>query len=92
MLLLNFITTERCEHTSHGDTVNGADTKELLESLRETRAELKDNEKDEIEDVGPFSAVTIRPDSEDDSTDGAEHENQGDTPGNVCLGVVETCS
>lgn len=60
--------------------------------LTETGTQLQDDEENVVGDKGPFPAVAIRQDTEDDRTDGTQHEHEGDTPGNFGVGLVEIFS
>lgn len=47
------------ELTSHGDSIEGTHGEELMQVLRESSCELKDDEKTETGYHRPFSSVTI---------------------------------
>jgi hypothetical protein len=69
--------------TTHGNSVESTSRQELLPSLRETSTKLKDNEKDHIDDEGPFAVPAVSCNTEQDGTDRSQHKNKGDTPSNL---------
>lgn len=52
--------------------------------------QLKDDEEEVVHDEGPFSAVAICCDTEEDGPDGSEHEDQCNSPSDVGLGLVKS--
>ncbi len=42
-----------------------------------------------VDDKGPFAAIAIGGNTKEDGADRAEHENEGDAPGDVRLGLVK---
>ena len=51
--------------------------------------QLERNEKDVVDNKGPFASVAIGRNAEEDGADGAEHEHQGDAPGDVRVGFAK---
>lgn len=50
--------------------------------LRETGGEFQDDEKAEIDDIGPFAAVSISCQAKGDGTHGSHHQHESDAPRN----------
>lgn len=75
--------------TTHGNTEKRTAGQELFVCLTETGTQLQDNEENVVGDKGPFPAVAIRQDTEDDGTDGTQHQHEGDTPGNFGVGTFK---
>lgn len=78
--------------TAHGDTEEGTAGQELLIGLAESAAQLDDDEEELVDDEGPFPAIAIRGNTEDDGANGSEHQHEGDTPGDVGDGFVKCFS
>ncbi len=51
--------------------------------------QFQSNKEHIINDKGPLAAVAIAGDTEKDGADGTKHENKGDAPSNVRLGLVK---
>lgn len=76
--------------SSHGNTEKGTASKELWVCLGETSTELKDDEENVVGDERPLASISVSSDTEDDGTNRTKHKNQGDTPSNVGIGLVES--
>lgn len=49
----------------------------------------EDNKEEVVDDERPLATVSIGSDTEDDGTEGPEHEHQRNSPGYVCLGLAK---
>lgn len=78
--------------TTHGNTEKSTAGQELFVGRTETGAQLQDDEENVVGDKGPFAAVAIREDTEDDGTDGTQHQHEGDTPGDFGVGTLKVFS
>ena len=74
---------------THSDTEQGSYCEELAVGLRESGAELQDDEEDVIDDKGPFATIAIRSNTKNCRADRPKHENQGDTPCDLSVRLVE---
>lgn len=55
--------------SAHGDPKQRSHRQKLLIRIAETRSQLEDGDQQQVDDQGPFPAVSIGGDSEDDGTD-----------------------
>jgi hypothetical protein len=65
------------------------DLQELIVVLAETGSEFQNDEEDVVHHERPLAAVAIGCDTECDGADGSEHEDEGDTPGDIGDGFIE---
>lgn len=75
--------------TTHGNAEQSSDSQKLTIRLGKTCAQLQHNEENVIDDEGPFSAISVRGDTEDGGSNAPEHEHEGDAPGDVGVAPVE---
>lgn len=79
-------------HASHRSPEQAAATYELMVGVAETRCKLKDDEENVIHDIGPFAAVPIGKETEENGTNRAKHERRGDAPANIIRRLFELSS
>jgi hypothetical protein len=68
------------------------DLQELFISLAESGSEFQNNEEDVVHHERPLATPAIGCDTECDGADGSEHEDEGDTPGDIGDGFIEFLS
>jgi hypothetical protein len=75
--------------TTHCDTEQSSACKELLIVLAEACPQLENNEQEVVYDERPFSSVSIGCKTEDGGSNGPEHQNQSDSPGDLGIRLAE---
>lgn len=58
--------------------------------LAEPRSKLENDEQDQVDNVRPFPAISVRGDTEENSTNRSEHEHKSDTPRDTCSRHLES--
>lgn len=76
---------------THRNTKQRADGEELTIGLGESGAEFENDEEQVVYYEGPFAAIAVGGDAEGDGADGAEHEDEGDSPCDLCVCFMELC-
>ena len=74
---------------AHCNAKEGAHSQELLVGLAKAGAQLEDDEEDVVDDKGPLATISIGGDTEYRGSDRSEHEDEGDAPGDVGVGLAE---
>ena len=75
--------------TTHCNAKERAHCQELLVGLAKAGAQLEDDEEEVVDDKGPLATISICSDTEYGGSDRSEHEDEGDSPGDVCIGLAE---
>lgn len=77
------------KYTAHCYSKKSTDSQKLLKRFHKTSANLQHNQKTQVDNVGPFTAVSVTPETENQRTHGTQHEHQSDAPGDVGDGFIE---
>jgi hypothetical protein len=78
--------------SSHSDSEQSTNSKELVVGLAETSAKFKNDEQNVVDNKGPFTSVSISSDTEGNRANGTEHKHECDTPGDVFCGFSKFLS
>ncbi|EEQ41340.1 hypothetical protein CLUG_05467 [Clavispora lusitaniae ATCC 42720] len=79
----------KTKHTAHGDSKERPHAQKSLVGLDKTRSDSQHNQKRQVDDVGPFSAVAVTPVAENNGAHRTQHKHQGDAPRDVLHRLVE---